>query len=214
MNPTGAPNCALPFSCNSVPVQIDYIEPDGSGMVYVQEWAGGAAFDTPGDNQEDIFAAFSGVDAAGNIIHPNAPTSSGIIPGGGLGISNPDNSNAEQFQVDAWVAVPPNFSCITFRIGSGSRIQASAFQAGIDFNSMTAFGSELNGTDTDISVSTDGATTFGCGWQLIRTRVYVSDDFAFYNGIVQWDVGSGFTNVPTNYVMPATSPTDLSLIHI
>ncbi|MEM1119290.1 MAG: T9SS type A sorting domain-containing protein [Bacteroidota bacterium] len=217
------------FTCDAAPVEVSFLEPDAPGTMFFQRWQG--VVNTAVDPQRNYFGP-NRFDSGTPPVHASGTTpatgmyTTGITTGAtALGkdpaldqIGTNQPAVTEQLQYDAWLFLPPNTTCVDFRIGANSTDHSVAIFAGTMVSNLTEIAHDLdvnrvgpntpNGDTGNYSGSFLN-TTDECGWKILRVRVYVDDQTNAYNPATEWRFdGGAFTRIPTNWFTATTSADD------
>jgi hypothetical protein len=131
-------------------------------------------------------------------------------------------TKSEQVQMDAWIIVPPNATCFELRINNPIRLDATALYLGSSVTDLELIGESYSvgspktnmgdyrapsGSETDINyeynVNSDpnnALTSLGCGYRLLRARIYCYDAHQFIDARMMWNIGFGWQVIPTEYI--------------
>ncbi|MEM1322237.1 MAG: hypothetical protein AAGG75_18390, partial [Bacteroidota bacterium] len=225
-------NCTPDFTCDAIPVEVQFREPMGSGCLFSTYWYDITSFPindpSPGNQWSAIF---SGTDAFGLPAHPSAPTLAAENCGlDWLGDNEGDidfddeaggANEDEQLQMDGWLYVASHLECIQFRVGSSATDHSVGLYVGTDLNNMTLVAQE-NDEQAGGSNNADGVvgsycipdmvstTRDECGWQILRVRIYAHDDDTAYDPAIDWSFNGGLTwdVVEEQWFVAATSADD------
>ena len=127
----------------------------------------------------------------------------------------------DQLQMDAWIVLPPSISCIDLRVNTPKAHDGAALFLGPSIQDMDFVGASwgLQGSYTHdktvdgsltqtssnfnydavadgVGLTTPDPDCLTCGFYVVRARWYGSDVSAFLDGIVQWNYGEGWENIP------------------
>ncbi len=140
----------------------------------------------------------------------------------------------DQVQMDAWIVLPPSISCIDVRVNAPQAHDGAALFLGPSINDMDFIGASwglqgsythdktVDGSQTQtssnfnydaaadgVALTTPDPTCPTCGFYVVRARWYASDVSAFLDGVVQWNYGKGWENIPaTNLQSVGTTAAD------
>lgn len=171
----------------------------------------------PGAQWNDSVGPFSGpVGDFGLPDHGSNGVASGITPldpdqqigtvGFRTGFASPFGNKIANLQQDGWLAIPPGVDCVEFDLKSGQARHSTGFfviesdgkvvhaNAAVDslgVNANTWFRYCVNNPHT----------TFGCGWQLIRIRVY---QHLFSGGIIDGEILMRYGRTTNTSGVPAS----------
>jgi len=136
---------------------------------------------------------------------------------------------AEQAQLDGWIVLPPGVTCFSLKVNHPRAWDAQALYLGggianMNFVGASSFPPQNNYTTDDqdatgeCSGTTQGSTIYeydtqdpangphttitvdGCTWTIVRARAYIFDESFFHVTPVQWNIGEGFVNIPSQYL--------------
>ncbi|MEL6868007.1 MAG: hypothetical protein AAFP19_26515, partial [Bacteroidota bacterium] len=225
-------NCTPAFTCDVVPVQVEYYEPMGSGCLFSTYWYDITSFPindpSPGNQWSAIF---SNTDAFGLPAHPSTPTNAAENCGlDWLGdnegtIDFDDEAGGanedEQLQMDGWLYVASQIECLQFRVGSSATDHSVGLYVGTDLNNMSLVtqendeqaggGNNSSGVVGSYCIPSSVSTTNdACAWQILRVRIYAHDDDTAYDPAIDWSFNGGLTwdVVEEQWFVAATSADD------